>query len=44
MLSAAIGGKVFRPEDPDFDKVVNQIDALMYEDKELFYENQERRR
>ena len=43
-LSAAIGGKVFKPGDADFDKVVNQIDALMYEDKELFYGTQERRR
>ena len=43
-LSVAIGGRVFDPVSDDLDDLMNQIDSLMYEDKDRFYELNGRQR
>ena len=42
-LSTAIGGRVFDPNSEDIAGLVNNIDALMYEDKHAYYKQHDRR-
>ena len=42
-LSTAIGGRIFDPGKDDLTNLVNNIDALMYEDKGTYYKTHDRR-
>lgn len=42
-LSAAIGGKIFDPNQDNMNDLVTQIDALMYSDKKAYYKQHDRR-
>ena len=43
-LSTAVGGRIFDPHKDDMNDLVNRIDSLMYEDKDKYYEQNERKR
>ncbi|MBO4460925.1 MAG: GGDEF domain-containing protein [Clostridiales bacterium] len=43
-LSAAVGGRVFDTKTDDMADLINQIDSLMYQDKDRFYELSGRKR